>query len=551
MVRLSTKYDEELKEQVFMVRGDEDYARSTAVDISIGTPTTTDLDFSVEISVNVLRDRGESSIVIYDDESVLEVIDDWKDTDTGRTITVEHLNYDTEHIFHAKYMGNNKCSPAVSKKIPLMIHDSRITNLTISGGNQFNPNTQITKTITISADYESQPSYFIDQPLLVYYDNVYINTIRTDNQGQASISFNDGDVGFHELRVEYLGSDNLTPQVATMQLSIGYDFHAESYPELIISGGTNVNYTAILKDWFGNPLSNQTVYLQNKVSGNYTDVTSAATNSEGLVELTANIESFRFRVNLNNQNHYTDDITIPNVSINQIAVQADKSHVLKGRECGVTVSLQSNPSSGNQIPITLSGAIDGTIKTNTNGVAKTSITGKGKGNQLIHANCGGKSASLSISDYIQCWEPDVTDYRDYQITGAYIRDATNYMVMPVNGVLALLGFNQLNSDDSKEYALILNGVTSDKNCTIWYVENWNGNMQNADVFYDRIPAPSEKLSNTKVELVKFNNTVQLVYNDTRLIHTWDNQTSNNPCLIFRTDSATKITFNKLTFQEVQ
>ena len=535
MVRLSTKYDEELKEQVFMVRGDEDYARSTAVDISIGTPTTTDLDFSVEISVNVLRDRGESSIVIYDDESVLAVIDDWKDTDTGRTITVEHLNYDTEHIFHAKYMGNNKCSPGVSKKIPLLIHDSRITNLTINSGNQFNPNTQITKTITISADYESQPSYFIDQPLLVYYDNVYVNTVRTDNQGKASISFNDSDMGLHELRVEYLGSDNLTPQVATIQLSIGYDFKAESYPELIINGA-NGKYSARLKDWFGNPLSDKRVYLQE--GSGHQSITSGVTDSEGFIELTANSTLFRFSVNLDSNDYVTEDITVPFTTVTSLKVSRSNDYVVNGQSIPVRVEVVTRPTTDKSIPINITGAVNTTIYTNSNGVASFSITGKGEGVQTTTV----ENYTLNTPDYLEYWDKDFMGNKRYKTRNLDVMMLANYMRLYIPENTGYLGFYEL--PDGTDYTLILENVASTSGFKFLVGYDWDEDISN---WYGGDSVDFSKLEQDDIKIVKQDTDILLYFNNV-LKQSWHFIDCSRPLLVFMFDNPKQyLTFTALKF----
>ena len=71
MARISIYYDDVEKEQFFMVRGDERYARSTKTLLSIGTPSLDITSFDVSATVNVLRDTGEGQVVIYDNDDVI------------------------------------------------------------------------------------------------------------------------------------------------------------------------------------------------------------------------------------------------------------------------------------------------------------------------------------------------------------------------------------------------------------------------------------------------------------------------------------------------
>ena len=74
MVRISTIYDKDIKEQVFMIRGDERYARSTKTVISLGTRVDTSEGFVQSLLVNVFRDVGNGSLVVYDNDVVVYTI---------------------------------------------------------------------------------------------------------------------------------------------------------------------------------------------------------------------------------------------------------------------------------------------------------------------------------------------------------------------------------------------------------------------------------------------------------------------------------------------
>ena len=158
MVRLSTVYDSELKEQVFKLRGDEDYARTTKTLLKLGNVTLDSFSFDLDISVDVLRDRGDSKILVYDNDILMPLYEnnvlvgesiDWSSQDTAKTLQLKGLDYDVQHNIVAKYMGNNKCSPSNSITQTITREDTYRTEsiLTLTNATQqFNPNASLSDT---------------------------------------------------------------------------------------------------------------------------------------------------------------------------------------------------------------------------------------------------------------------------------------------------------------------------------------------------------------------------------------------------------------------
>ena len=152
MARISIYYDDVEKEQFFMVRGDERYARSTKTLLSIGTPSLDITSFDVSATVNVLRDTGEGQVVIYDNDDVVYVISDWDSTDDERTVLLEGLGYGQDHKFMAEYIGNDESQRSSSNIIPLWVEDTnRLSSaVSITVGQQFNPSTTTNVDVTLS-----------------------------------------------------------------------------------------------------------------------------------------------------------------------------------------------------------------------------------------------------------------------------------------------------------------------------------------------------------------------------------------------------------------
>ena len=125
MAKLITTYDSTLKEKVFVLKGEEAYAKSTDT-VLTELPREEDwnryLDYMlIGFEVDVHRNIGESSIVLYDNDDVIDVIpfdlgstsvrwEKYYDEDTGEWVDNRmKLAYGVEHNIYAKYMGNKQC----------------------------------------------------------------------------------------------------------------------------------------------------------------------------------------------------------------------------------------------------------------------------------------------------------------------------------------------------------------------------------------------------------------------------------------------------------
>ena len=156
-----------------MVRGDEAYARSTKTLLELGEVTTHELNFDLSVTVNVLRDRGEGSITIYDNDEPIAVTNDWNSELNSITIQLTELNYDMTHNLYAKYMGNNQCSPSNSEILEKYVENTNrgTATLTIADATtQYDPNAEnIVKTITLTSTFQDQ-TYVHNQNIVVEYD---------------------------------------------------------------------------------------------------------------------------------------------------------------------------------------------------------------------------------------------------------------------------------------------------------------------------------------------------------------------------------------------
>ena len=197
MVIVSTTYDKDLKEQVFMIRGDERYARSTKTVIELGNRVETAEGFVQGIFVNVYRDVGTGSLVLYDNDVAIGTISDWTSTDTGRTIALPELTYESEHNLRVKYTGNGSCSPSMSN----LLHTDPRENpqkidaqlLIYTGYNRYDEN----GTVWAEAFFEDYPEEGYGKNISFYCDDELIDTVPIRwQEATAAVSFNIGSNGF-------------------------------------------------------------------------------------------------------------------------------------------------------------------------------------------------------------------------------------------------------------------------------------------------------------------------------------------------------------------
>ena len=127
MVNLTVRYDKKIGSNVFVVRDDEPYVSSTKTILTI-----TDIEFPtiegrvdyliyrVSLTINVLRETGESNVVIYDGDDVLEIIP-WEGVPIPKY-------YDfasgTAHKLKAIFMGNKHCLKSHSKSYDVFMDDT-------------------------------------------------------------------------------------------------------------------------------------------------------------------------------------------------------------------------------------------------------------------------------------------------------------------------------------------------------------------------------------------------------------------------------------------
>lgn len=379
MVRVTTVWDkiEDNQVKVFMVRGDEAYARTTDVLFSL-KPTTNDAvnGFVATAIVDVLRDTGTSTITIYDGDDVLSVVD-WTYSNSNMEISLPRLSWDIEHKLWCRYNGNTQClksksdTISVSKKNPDLT-DTSITNRTST------VNYVATDNITISArlNRASGSASLQGREISFYVDGINKGTANTTNtSGDVSKNIGTLSNGIHEVAVVFDGNSPLGSSEMKFNISVGYKLEIIEYPKTFIN---HINNTVKVKisNYMREPVPSKSISFAGKTATS--DANGIATFSN-ITSITNNTAYY-----CSCQGYTSDSIVMKSATLTGISIDTDDGITVNGMIEPVTISV-SGSGTLSDIPITLTGAMTGTYTTNRNGVVNVTYMGSSSGNAFIEA----------------------------------------------------------------------------------------------------------------------------------------------------------------------
>jgi len=555
MARLSVKYDDELKGQVFVLRGDEDYARTTKTVLELGNYSMGGYGFDLSVTVNVLRDKSAGTIAIYDNDVLLNVIDDWTAQDNARTIVLNGLDYDITHNIIARYMGNTKCSPSSSTVQTISVEDTNRSLSTLSlqtGTTQFTPNTEYSDTIILSNPHSE--SYNVNQPIEIRYDGELVDTVTTDDEGQIAFTINDvGANGLHNISFHFDGSTNLTTSELNVDLSVGYNVQITNYQSVAVNGN-QYRVEGTVTDWFGEPhiISHDTVLLDLFNDGTKVDTRAMAYGSDGIFGNTFTIDKEFNRLQASYYN-YPDTQHAYNSSVISVSYINPEGLVfssdiprLHQNEITTLTGIAMPPREN--VPIVLTGDVNETIYTNENGEATKTIKGIGKGSKTVNAQLGSLTESITLIDYIQYWGiREESTAMDYKIRG------TNKTIYSFNNYYRIIGDGSLSSSSwgetilyfpntSVPFELIVSGLTTSIPCVITCIDTDLPTRQ------DNFTNPSAH-SNETWKFVSSNGVLNIYRNDT-LFKSMSSEDNDFPYVVFgnNTQNEFNINFTKLTLR---
>lgn len=426
MSKVTTTYDNTLKEKIFIVKGEEGYARSTdCILTELYTNNgerrndwDTSLDYmKLEFRIDVLRDVGASQVVLYDNDTTIGVYD--FDTNT-HSIDLKYespnednrltFSYDVEHHIYAKYMGNKQCMKSQSQSYKLFepMPDKFQCELAF-----IDMNGEVISLENNNVDYDSvryiplgvqltAQSYVAGNNIKIYDGDNLLVEGNTDSEGIFEFPLeNDG--SFLENRAYHLkaffeGSQYLESKTTNVSISVGYVVSVEEYPSVRINNEP-IDIVAKVQSYLGNPpstrFSNAPYTVRGDSQGNY-----EFPDTEGYLYFT-NIMLNRpyFTVGLNDVidvDYVSDEYIVP--FYNSVNLSLSTNSLIIAPNYSATLTAQvSRPIP--DIPISFNG---NNVMTN-NGIARYTVEGEGIGDVTVTASIYDSSESITIEDVIQYW----------------------------------------------------------------------------------------------------------------------------------------------------
>ena len=556
MVRLSIFHDKDINEQVFMVRGDERYARSTSTVMELREVSLQSEYFLQDIFVNVLRDVGNAGLVVYDNDVPIYTMNTWQSTDTGRVITLPALAYDSEHNLRVKYIGNGQCSPSMSKSETVNItnpyyFDSSLT-ITVP------PIQSEYVTVTLTLSNTESTEWSANQPLEVYYDNTLIDTATTNNQGVATTTVTVGNIGLHELKVVYKGSNHLTNCTETVPISVGRKAEFISYP-LVGVHMQDATFKVKLTDFLDNPIANENMVIRSHFNGESYVFGYGQTDSQGLITITGTIDNTKCDGTFSVVAYNIEDTSISNVrivTVNSLSVDYSAPRLYYNENLIISANIGENIEG---VPVRF--IQDGTtteISTNTYGIATKSIRGTGtQRTRQFKVTCGNQESDVTtMSDYLAYLSKVNEDIQKgtYAIPyGSLLNLQSIFRLDSGSQGFALLNFNigSINFN----YSFVIEGIVSSSNISIGIGTYYS--LPRDEVRFP-VELTARKFTNGTIVVggyVNYNDRFAsyAIYDNNTLIYSGDTTKVTVPSVSFKNNSANtqQVTFKRAYSQQTE
>ena len=435
MVQLNTTYDKTLKEKVFVLKGEEAYARTTDVladIISDFDDCNSHINYCrVGLEVDVLREVGDAFVNIYDNDIMLLSIPWGEDMDTiinndyynnqgiywqddkliiGSSTDVDtgfFMDYDVEHNIRVDYTGNKQCLSSKSDVISFVEEkpDSYSSTLNVTTSEtSYDVGDTVTFNVTLSISTSD-----IQHTIQVYDNGSLIDTLTIDANEPTTYTKSGLSEGLHSFRFYFIGDEEAFSSETTKDISVGYKLVLESVPSYAVNG-VPVSVGVRLTNYFNNPLELKTINMID----DYGEISqsTARTDENGYVLIepvyvgTTPIRAV-YRNELTSKNYYSEKVTIPIYSPSRIDITPSRRVIANNETSDITITPYPSLNKDLNVPLTIersSGTTSDTVVVPSNleyGIE--TITGDGNGDITITANIGDVTATEVIEDVLQYW----------------------------------------------------------------------------------------------------------------------------------------------------
>lgn len=505
MSKLGTVYDKDLKQKVFYLRGEENYAHTTDITATMVKTLTPDC-ISVNLTINTYRNVGDATVTLYNNDDVIDIYD-WNNNKTTETITGIELDYNIDNNLKVVYSGNSSCmgSEYTFDTINEVNTEAYSTSITISSDNQYTHSETVIVTGSLICD--GNIILVEGQDIMIYSNNEYIATVTTGGDGvfSATLSNITSDGAYH-LDFLFTGADVTGGRIASsntsVEISKGCTVTVSDYPPIFYEGADNT-ISITVKDYLNQPINNQTVIFNS---------TSNTTNSNGVATYIFNtLDDTEYTITSDSATAtYTPNrVVITNVTeqydsavfISKINTQSELlSFKVDGENIqeNIPISLEVYDSDTDSLIANI-----GTIYTDSNGIASTRVTGQGYGTCNLRANAPVGYTKFQYYDYIEYSVANKNDalyqYNTYYPSNSLSALQSGWKLTNSSGVCVL--YNPMIMFENFEVSFKVVSATS-KIYLAW------GSYSDGIIENPTVTELSLKANDT-VYLVKSNNTLKL------------------------------------------
>lgn len=478
MVQLNTNYDKDLKQRIFVLKGEETYARTTDVLASLVSDYNdcgTRLMYArVGIEIEVLRNFGDGFIYIYDNNQQIHTYDlPWFDSVSemqqyynteewankgvtyydGKLLIGSdsiltsgfNLAYDMEHNIKVKYSGTKYCLGSTSEILTFNMPTPELFNgtLTFTSGsdNRYDTGATIDDLVVT---YVSNGSATNDKIIKIYEGNTLLaDDITVPNNTPTTVSLDSSlSEGVHTLRAVFLGDDRSTYTETSLDISVGYKVTITSQPQAILNGN-QCSITCNVVDYLNNPVVNGAVKCRSSPSsivsstfytgsnGNATLTDCVLTTSNCYIDYTST----------GSVTYSSSKITTNVVTITGITMDTSDAYIGNMESMNITGSVTSNVSAeGLAVQYNYNGFTN-SVRVNSNNAFIVTIQGDSElGDKQLTVSCAGISKTKPIHNVYAYWNRGIKEINlNYSMLyGQFHMSSKYYVITPNVGQTAQL-----------------------------------------------------------------------------------------------------------------
>lgn len=396
MFNVTTKYDKvnDVRRKVFIIRGDESYAKTVDVVLTCTNPTHPNTNdrisgFLATLSAKLYRNLGDSVLVFYDGEEPIATVDT-HEYQSQYNLPVR-LSWGDDHKLSVRYKANAQTMGKTSKSVTLHenIPSDYVPTITFTSNAQINEGTSYTATGRVQFIGEN---VLDGTEVVVSLDGEIVDTVETTN-GLFSCPLGNISRGTHTVTAETLQSDTMNAKAQSLTLQSGYDVTILKYPSTLITTVPS-EFKIAVKTLEGNPVSNATVNFNG---------TNYITDSQGIVTFNlSSITTGNFRALC--RGSYSDYVHIESVTLPDIYVTSDERILAQNETLPIDINVPNG--NGMKVKVHENNSVVTELTLDKNGSATYNYNGANKGEVEIKFTTLNLTKTINILDTVAYYSQD-------------------------------------------------------------------------------------------------------------------------------------------------